>query len=146
MLIEKGILALRITGQSGNRAFYVDERESYGLVLFHFLILKIFMLQAQGGRLSFILSSPCSEDELAETKTSGELLAYVSGSHEYVLLNPYGEQDSKLNISRQRNYSSVDETGDLFFWYRMLFPQLQLSVCLRNIYLMDENCVPHFVR
>ncbi|KAL0363010.1 UNVERIFIED_CONTAM: Pentatricopeptide repeat-containing protein, chloroplastic [Sesamum calycinum] len=61
-----------------------------------------FVSKAQSGRLSFVWSSPKSEDDVAETKSFNEVLAYINGAHEYVLLSPYGEQASNLSFSRQR--------------------------------------------
>ncbi|KAL7130641.1 hypothetical protein ABFS83_13G148500 [Erythranthe nasuta] len=78
--------------------------------------------KAQGGRLSFIQSSPFSDNELTDTTTAGEVLAYVSGCHEYVVLNPHGDQDSKLSISRRRNSSSLDETER--FGYASIYGEL----------------------
>ncbi|KAH6778682.1 Transducin/WD40 repeat-like superfamily protein [Perilla frutescens var. frutescens] len=69
-----------------------------------------FVSKAQGGGLSFVQSSPQSEDEVADREATGELLAYVNGSHEYVVLNPHGEQAGRLSISRQRNFSNLEET------------------------------------
>ncbi|XP_057765313.1 uncharacterized protein LOC130986058 [Salvia miltiorrhiza] len=65
--------------------------------------------KAQGG-LSFVYSSPELEDEVSGTKATNEVLAYINGAHEYVLLNPHSEQESKLSISRQRVFSKLDET------------------------------------
>ncbi|KAL0306149.1 UNVERIFIED_CONTAM: U3 small nucleolar RNA-associated protein 17 [Sesamum radiatum] len=44
-----------------------------------------FVSKAQSGRLSFVWSSPKSEDDVAETKSFDEVLAYINGAHEYVL-------------------------------------------------------------
>lgn len=75
------------------------------------------MFQAQGGGLSFVQSSPQSEDVVA----SDEVLAYVDGAHEYVLLNPHGEQASKLHISGRRDLRNLEETGeDLYYYYSIL--------------------------
>ncbi|KAL2245138.1 UNVERIFIED_CONTAM: U3 small nucleolar RNA-associated protein 17, partial [Sesamum indicum] len=72
-----------------------------------------FVSKAQGGGLSFVWSSPKSEDEVAETKAFDEVLAYINGAHEYVLLSPHGEQASNLSFSRHRNFSSLEEKGEI---------------------------------
>lgn len=79
-----------------------------------FCCLKILLLQAKGGKLSFVLSSSKSEDEISETKAEDEVLAYINGAHEYVLFNQHGETESKLSISRQRVFSSLEDTGKIF--------------------------------
>ncbi|KAL0399017.1 UNVERIFIED_CONTAM: U3 small nucleolar RNA-associated protein 17 [Sesamum radiatum] len=79
-------------------------------------------LEAQGGGLSFVWSSPTSEDGVAETKASDEVLAYINGTHEYVLLSPHGEQASNLSFSRQRNFSSLEEKER--FGYASIYGEL----------------------
>ncbi|KAL3643185.1 hypothetical protein CASFOL_014000 [Castilleja foliolosa] len=64
--------------------------------------------KAKGGGLSFVQSTSQSED--IETKSANEVLAYVNGDHEYVLLNPYGKQSTELSILRQQNFSSLEKT------------------------------------
>ncbi|KAI3456714.1 hypothetical protein Pfo_013377 [Paulownia fortunei] len=81
-----------------------------------------FVSKAQGGGLSFVRSSPKTEIEIAETKAADEVLAYVNGAHEFVLLNPYGEQASKLSISRQQNFNSLKETER--FGYASIYGEL----------------------
>lgn len=81
---------------------------------------KNFLLQAQGGKLSFVLSSPKSEDEISETKAEDEILAYINGAHEYVLFNPYGGPESNLSISRQRDFSSLEDTGKISYSKQLL--------------------------
>ncbi|KAL8461980.1 hypothetical protein ACS0TY_033171 [Phlomoides rotata] len=66
--------------------------------------------KAQGGKLSFVLSSPKSEDEISETKAEDEVLAYINGAHEYVLFSPNGEPESKLSVFRQWGFSSLEDT------------------------------------
>ncbi|KAL0443184.1 UNVERIFIED_CONTAM: U3 small nucleolar RNA-associated protein 17 [Sesamum latifolium] len=81
-----------------------------------------FVSKAQGGGLSFVWSSPKSEDEVAETKALDEVLAYINGAHEYVLLSPHGEQASNLSFSRQRNFSSLEEKEK--FGYASIYGEL----------------------
>ncbi|KAL0282436.1 UNVERIFIED_CONTAM: U3 small nucleolar RNA-associated protein 17 [Sesamum angustifolium] len=81
-----------------------------------------FVSKAQSGRLSFVWSSPKSEDDVAETKSFDEVLAYINGAHEYVLLSPYGEQASNLSFSRQRNFSSLEEKER--FGYASIYGEL----------------------
>ncbi|GFQ03218.1 WD repeat-containing protein 75 [Phtheirospermum japonicum] len=63
--------------------------------------------KAQGGRLSFVQSTRQSED--TKINAANEVLTYVNGAHEYVLLNLNGKQ-SELSISRQQNFSSLEKT------------------------------------
>ncbi|KAK6149498.1 hypothetical protein DH2020_017023 [Rehmannia glutinosa] len=81
-----------------------------------------FVSKAQGGGLSFVKSSPQLEDEVARTKAANEVLAYVNGAHEYVLLNPNGEQATGLSISRQQNFSSLEKTDK--FGYASIYGEL----------------------
>ncbi|KAK4398713.1 hypothetical protein Sango_1346800 [Sesamum angolense] len=81
-----------------------------------------FVSKAQSGRLSFVWSSPKSEDDVAETKSFDEVLAYINGAHEYVLLSPYGEQASNLSFSHQRNFSSLEEKER--FGYASIYGEL----------------------
>ncbi|XP_047981141.1 WD repeat-containing protein 75 [Salvia hispanica] len=62
-----------------------------------------FVSEAQGGGLSFVSSD---EDKVSGTLGTDEVLAYINGAREYVLLNPHSEQD----ISRQRDFTNLDET------------------------------------
>ncbi|KAG6407349.1 hypothetical protein SASPL_130338 [Salvia splendens] len=62
-----------------------------------------FVSKAQGGGLSFVSSD---EDKVSGTKATDEVLAYINGAREYVLLNPHSEQD----ISRQRGFTNLDDT------------------------------------
>ncbi|KAL6546997.1 hypothetical protein OROMI_022718 [Orobanche minor] len=77
---------------------------------------------AQGGGLSFVRSCLQSEDKVAEAKAASEVLAYVNGAHEYVLLNTNGEQATELSISRQQNFSSFEETEK--FGYASIYGEL----------------------
>lgn len=101
------------------------------------------MFQAQGGRLCFVQSSPEFEDEVSETKATDEVLAYVNGGHEYALLNPHGEQSSKLSISRQRHFSNLDdETGQDFCGITITSPILS---CMVNLHVHIFSFVNHIV-
>ncbi|KAK4439610.1 U3 small nucleolar RNA-associated protein 17 [Sesamum alatum] len=81
-----------------------------------------FVSKAQGGGLSFVRSSPKLEDEVTERKASDEVLAYINGAHEYVLMSPYGEQASNFSFSRQRNFSSLEEKER--FGYASIYGEL----------------------
>ncbi|KAL6567645.1 hypothetical protein OROGR_001313 [Orobanche gracilis] len=81
-----------------------------------------FVSKAQGGGLSFVRSCLQSEDKVAEAKAASEVLVYVNGAHEYVLLNMNGEQATELSISRQQNFSSFEETER--FGYTSIYGEL----------------------
>lgn len=85
------------------------------------------MFQAQGGGLSFVQSSPQSEDVVV----SEEVLAYVDGAHEYVLLNPHGEQASKLSVSGRRDFRNLEDTGEDLYYYTILLSQTAVGVHLK---------------
>ncbi|KAL6562454.1 hypothetical protein OROGR_003461 [Orobanche gracilis] len=82
-----------------------------------------FVSKAQGGGLSFVRSCLQSDDKVAEAKAASEVLAYVNGAHEYVLLNTNGEQATELSISRQQNFSSFEEMER--FGYASIYGELQ---------------------
>lgn len=75
----------------------------------------ILILQAQGGRLGYIQTSPKLEDEVADAKPAYGLLAYMNSNYEYVLFNPYGEQGHNQIISHWQNLSSLEEKGNTLF-------------------------------
>ncbi|KAL3820938.1 hypothetical protein ACJIZ3_006843 [Penstemon smallii] len=81
-----------------------------------------FVSKAKGGRLCFVPSSTKLDYEVPETKTSDAVLAYINGNHEYVLLDPYSEQSSKLSISRQHNSNNLEETER--FGYSSIYGEL----------------------
>ncbi|CAI9755136.1 unnamed protein product [Fraxinus pennsylvanica] len=68
-----------------------------------------FASKAQGGRLSFLQTSPKLEDEVADVKPAHGLLAYMNRNYEYVLFNSYGEQGHNQSVTRQQNSSNLEE-------------------------------------
>ncbi|GER33887.1 peptidyl-prolyl cis-trans isomerase-like 4 [Striga asiatica] len=73
-----------------------------------------FVSKAQCGRLGFVQLSSQLDDKVPKTEAANEVLAYVNGANEYVLLNPNGDLASELSISCQQNFSSLEETGKCF--------------------------------
>lgn len=78
--------------------------------------------KAQGGGLSFISTGSNSEEEASDQRSS-ELLAYINGIHEYILLDPHGKQGS---LSRQiltmgRHTNSVERE---LFGYASVYGEL----------------------
>ncbi|XP_073303500.1 uncharacterized protein [Primulina huaijiensis] len=81
-----------------------------------------FVSKAEGGRLSFVESSPKVDEDAAESKTT-DMLAYIDGTHEYVLFDPYDEQSyDKLSISGPRNFGNPEETER--FGYASIYGEL----------------------
>lgn len=74
-------------------------------------------MQAQGGALSFISTGSNSENGPSDEK-SVELLAYINGIHEYILLDPHGNEGS-VSLAMGRQINSV-EKGQPFFYHRFL--------------------------
>jgi hypothetical protein len=84
----------------------------------------IFHLQAQGGGLAFIHTGANSEEGVSDERFF-ELLAYVNGVHEYVLLDPHGKQGSISNIPHMERRIISKETGWAFCF---IFAQISLHI------------------
>ena len=68
-------------------------------------------MQAQGGSLAFIDASSRLEDGNAGRK-SVEVLTYINGAHEYVLLDPFGESAPIRCTSQPESLVDFGETGE----------------------------------
>ncbi|CAA0815500.1 Transducin/WD40 repeat-like superfamily protein [Striga hermonthica] len=85
-------------------------------------LLTWFVSKARCGRLGFVQLSSQLDDKVAKTEAANEVLAYVNGANEYVLLNPNGDLTSQLSISCQQNFSSLEETET--FGYASIYGEL----------------------
>lgn len=74
------------------------------------IIVNILILQSRGGGLSFLHTNRASlEEKISDENPASVLLAYLNGDHEYVIFNPYGEQEG--GIAHKRSIVGFEETG-----------------------------------
>lgn len=67
-------------------------------------------MQSRGGGLSFLHKNRASsEDKISDENSASVLLAYLNGDREYVVFNPYGEQEG--GVAHRRSIVGLEETG-----------------------------------
>lgn len=70
-------------------------------------------MQSRGGGLSFLHKNRASsEDKISDENSASVLLAYLNGDREYVVFNPYGEQEG--GVAHRRSIVGLEETGTFF--------------------------------
>ncbi|KAL7205291.1 hypothetical protein ACSBR2_018268 [Camellia fascicularis] len=80
--------------------------------------------QALGGGLAFLHTNPSAlEEKISDENPASVLLAYINGDHEYILFDPYGEQQAcEQGIARRQSLFGFQEIGQ--FGYASIYEEL----------------------
>ncbi|KAI8007190.1 WD repeat-containing protein 75 [Camellia lanceoleosa] len=83
-----------------------------------------FVKKALGGGLAFLHTNPSAlEQKISHENPASVLLAYINGDHEYILFDPYGEQQAcEQGMARRQSLSGFQETGQ--FGYASIYGEL----------------------
>ncbi|KAF5948962.1 hypothetical protein HYC85_014919 [Camellia sinensis] len=83
-----------------------------------------FVKKALGGGLAFLHTNPSAlEEKISDENPASVLLAYINGDHEYILFDPYVEQQAcEQGMARRQNLSGFQETGQ--FGYASIYGEL----------------------
>ncbi|THG01114.1 hypothetical protein TEA_002635 [Camellia sinensis var. sinensis] len=83
-----------------------------------------FVKKALGGGLAFLHTNPSAlEEKISDENPVSVLLAYINGDHEYILFDPYVEQQAcEQGMARRQNLSGFQETGQ--FGYASIYGEL----------------------
>ncbi|KAI8526275.1 hypothetical protein RHMOL_Rhmol13G0296200 [Rhododendron molle] len=88
-----------------------------------------FVEKSRGGGLSFLHTNRASsEDKISGENSASVLLAYLNGDCEYVVFNPYGEQEG--GIAHRRSIVGLEETGQI--GYSSIYGELSEFELKRN--------------
>ncbi|KAF7121402.1 hypothetical protein RHSIM_Rhsim13G0225800 [Rhododendron simsii] len=88
-----------------------------------------FVEKSRGGGLSFLHTNRASsEDKISDENSASVLLAYLNGDCEYVVFNPYGEQEG--GVAHRRSIVGLEETGQI--GYSSIYGELSEFELKRN--------------
>ncbi|XP_058199418.1 uncharacterized protein LOC131314646 isoform X2 [Rhododendron vialii] len=88
-----------------------------------------FVEKSRGGGLSFLHTNRASsEDKISDENSASVLLAYLNGDREYVVFNPYGEQEG--GVAYRRSIVGLEETGQI--GYSSIYGELSEFELKRN--------------
>ncbi|XP_058196947.1 uncharacterized protein LOC131312935 isoform X1 [Rhododendron vialii] len=88
-----------------------------------------FVEKSRGGGLSFLHTNQASsDDKISDENSASVLLAYLNGDHEYVVFNPYGEQEG--GVAHRRSIVGLEETGQI--GYSSIYGELSEFELKRN--------------
>ncbi|KAK1303998.1 hypothetical protein QJS10_CPB11g01412 [Acorus calamus] len=99
-----------------------------------------FVKKASGGGLSFLSKDPSLHDgETMEENVSSLMLVYINCDHEYVIFDPYGNEDHQTSKIRREN--PVHSEGPEPFGYASIYGELP-EITAREIQVTQPSYVP----